>query len=392
MPLFFESFANMTILCNGPGSEGGVSKIASGQKQKKCQVLRKNGDMLCSMILVRQETRSGAWATDQDVHQEGVFSMPAPSADLPVLPIRFWQHWRAVGQMFRDYPPGVDAMVDRIRSMGFLTRFWYRFLFGPLYFASEQGWMVRGAHGALAAIMYLRRGARQGIHVLHIDEISVNADYRRLGLAHRLMMLAEELARREKRPFLKLAVTVTNTPAVTLYRRLGYQEQHHQFFTYTPSSSAEHLSLSGDLVLCPLRRGPAAEALRRFYHLELMASLPALAGMLMAYYPRKVPRGATRLYSLEQSGQQIGCGVVYRQLARWNLDLSLRPDVWGSESERQAILLLTKASGHEPEATIAVHVYSVAHFDALSAGAHALAGELGLMEQNYDRMLMVKSL
>lgn len=112
----------------------------------------------------------------------------------------------------------------------------------------------------------------------------------------------------------------------------------------------------------------------------------------MAYYPRKVPRGAMQVYSLEQSGQQIGCGVVYRQLARWNLDLSLRPDVWGSESERQAILFLTKVSGHEPGSTIAIHVYSVAHFDALSAGAHALAGELGLMEQNYDRMLMVKSL
>jgi ribosomal protein S18 acetylase RimI-like enzyme len=318
--------------------------------------------------------------------------MPSPSPNLPVLLIRFWQHWRAVSQIYRAYPPGADAIVDHIRSMSFLTRFWYRFLLGPLYFASEQGWMVRGEHGDMAAIMYLRRGAHRGIHVLHIDDISVNADYRRLGLAHRLMMLAEELACREQRLFLKLAVTVANTPAVTLYRRLGYQEQHHRFFTYAPASSAQHLSLSGNVALRPLRRGQAAEALRRFYQLEVTASVPALAGMLVAYYPRTVPKGATRLYSLEQSGQQIGCGVVYRQEARWNLDLSLRPDLWGSDSERQAILLLTKVIRHEPGSTIAVHVPSAAHFDALCTGANALARELGLVEQNYERMLMVKPL
>ena len=71
---------------------------------------------------------------------------------------------------------------------------------------------------------------------MHIDDINVDARYRRQGLAQRLLQLAEDLARNERRPFLKLAVTVGNTPAVTLYRRLGYQEQRHRYFTLVPSA------------------------------------------------------------------------------------------------------------------------------------------------------------
>src|SRR5258708_30384447 len=136
-------------------------------------------------------------------------------SDMPVRPIRFWQHWRAVGQISRDYPPGADVLVDHIRASGFLTRFLVQSVLSPLYFAGEQGWAVRSEGGEMAAIIYLRRGARQGIRVLHVDNISVNARFQRLGLAQRLLALAEELARAEQRPFLKLAVTVANTPAVT---------------------------------------------------------------------------------------------------------------------------------------------------------------------------------
>src|SRR5690349_17966263 len=176
-------------------------------------------------------------------------SLSSSAGDLPMRRIHFWQHGRAVSQMLLAYTPGTDASVDHLRAAGFLTRLTVQHLLLPIYFAHEQGWSIRGTRGAMAAIMYVRRNERQGIRVLHIDDINVDARYRRHGLAQRLMSLAEELARREQRPFLKLAVTVANTPAVTLYRRLGYQEQQHRFVTYDPATSALRPPEPPDLTL-----------------------------------------------------------------------------------------------------------------------------------------------
>ena len=190
--------------------------------------------------------------------------MPSFSQEMAVQPIRFWQHWRAVDQISHGYPPGADALVDQIRSSGFLTQYLVHSLLAPFYFASEQGWAIRSEQGEMAAIMYLRRGARQGIRVLHIDELNVNVHFRGSGLAQRLLAFAEELARAEQRPFLKLAVTVSNAPAVMLYSRFGYQEQHHRFFTYAPPSSALHASKSIDILLRHLSRGQAADVFKQF--------------------------------------------------------------------------------------------------------------------------------
>jgi GNAT superfamily N-acetyltransferase len=323
--------------------------------------------------------------------------------------IRFWQHGRAVRQMLRAYPPGTDALVDQMRAAGPLSRFLTVRILGPLYFAREQGWVIRGERGVMAAIMYLRRQVRQGIRVMHIDDINVDAHYRGHGFAQHLLTVAEQLAVQERRPFLKLAVTVANTPAVTLYRRLGYQDQHHRFFTCVPASVAAVAAPPGmgsSLRLRPLRRRAAWAAHRRFYQIELRASAPAVAELMVAFYPRGagnvgVPRAGERRYALEHGGEQIGYGDAYRRHGQWHLRLCLQPEVWGTALEQEVIQRLFGAvasthDGHAPLAPVALHVASAAHYEALCAGAagitgaHSVASELGLCEQSYDRMIMVK--
>lgn len=315
----------------------------------------------------------------------------------PVRHIRFWQHGRAVRQMLRAYPPGTDALVDQIRSGSPLARFAFQHVLAPLYFAREQGWAVRGERQPLAAIMYLRRDARQGIRVLHIDDVNVDAAYRRRGFARRLMGLAEELARQERYPFLKLAVTVANTPAVTLYRQLGYQEQHHRYFTHPPTDAP--LPVTADVTLRPLRPRAAQAANRRFYRVEMRASAPEVADLMVTYYSRGaggegVPMAGERAYAIERDGQEIGYGDAYRKRHEWQLRLSLQPDVWGTALERQVIQRLADtaigAQGQGSSTAFALHVPSAAHFDALCAGNPSLASELGLVEHSYDRMIMVK--
>src|SRR5215831_13829247 len=104
--------------------------------------------------------------------------MSSSSPEMPLQPIRFWQHWRAVDQIYHDYPPGADVLVDQIRSSDFLTQCLVRSPLAPHNAASEQGWAVRGEHGEMAAILSVRRGARQGIRVLHVDEINVHTHFR----------------------------------------------------------------------------------------------------------------------------------------------------------------------------------------------------------------------
>lgn len=325
--------------------------------------------------------------------------MRSPSTAEPRR-IHFWQHGSAVRQMWRAYPPGTDALVDQMRSSGPLTRFALRHVLVPLYFAREQGWVIRGAHGEMAAMMYLRREQRNGIRVLHIDDINVDARYRGQGLARRLMQLAEDLARRERRPFLKLAVTAVNTPAVTLYRRLGYQEQRHRYFTFVPSPPAPSASppTTSDLTLRPLNRKQAAETLQRVYEMEITASVPVLAPMLATYYPLHVLREAKQMYAIERDGELIGYGDLYLRKGQWNFDLGLQHALWGTATERQALQRLTGllpldgANGYTSGSVVVLHLPSDAHADALLAGSPSLASELGLVEQRYDRMIMVKVL
>ena len=120
--------------------------------------------------------------------------------------------------------------------------------------------------------------------------------------------------------------------------------------------------------------------------------------MLATYYPLHVPREAQRMYAIEQGGQLIGYGDLYLREAQWNFDLGLRPALWGTAIELQAIQRLTQvlladgATGYTPGSAVALYLPSDAHTDALCAGSPSLASELGPVEQSYDRMIMVKLL
>jgi GNAT superfamily N-acetyltransferase len=333
--------------------------------------------------------------------RDGVRLDSAWAQEAALRRIHLWQHGRAVRQMLRAYPPGTDAVVDQIRTPGFFTRLVVQRILLPLYFAREQGWMIPSERGAMAAIIYLRRNQRRGVRVLHVDDINVDARYRRLGLAQRLMAFAEATARRERRPFLKLAVTVANTPAATLYRRLGYHEQQYRFFSYDPVPVASPPSESDRISLRALSQRRAWRENQRFYRSEMQASDPAVADLIVTYYPRGaggtgVPRAGTLRYAIEDHGQVIGYGDAYRRGRQWNVRLSLAPDSWGGAREQEAIQLLTSAVrramrlGDEP--ALFLHVPSAAHLEALVGEEDKLAQVFGMSVQIYPRMIMVKAL
>uniref|UniRef100_S4RPR2 N-alpha-acetyltransferase 20 n=1 Tax=Petromyzon marinus TaxID=7757 RepID=S4RPR2_PETMA len=56
----------------------------------------------------------------------------------------------------------------------------------------------------------------------HVTALSVAPDFRRLGLAAKLMELLEEISEKKGCFFVDLFVRVSNQVAVSMYRRLGY--------------------------------------------------------------------------------------------------------------------------------------------------------------------------
>jgi len=58
---------------------------------------------------------------------------------------------------------------------------------------------------------------------LHILKVAALPPYRRLGLGTKLMLVAEEHARKMEGETLTLEVRLTNAPAIGLYESLGYK-------------------------------------------------------------------------------------------------------------------------------------------------------------------------
>nr|CAG4652209.1 EOG090X0ENV [Triops cancriformis] len=56
----------------------------------------------------------------------------------------------------------------------------------------------------------------------HVTALSVAPEYRRLGLAAKLMSFLEEVSEKKRAYFVDLFVRVSNTVAINMYKNLGY--------------------------------------------------------------------------------------------------------------------------------------------------------------------------
>ncbi|MCA9563521.1 MAG: GNAT family N-acetyltransferase, partial [Myxococcales bacterium] len=63
---------------------------------------------------------------------------------------------------------------------------------------------------------------------LHLLDIVVDQNYRRRGLGTGFMRYLEEICDARQLTYLTLEVRETNTPAVSLYKRHGYQVIHRR--------------------------------------------------------------------------------------------------------------------------------------------------------------------
>lgn len=87
-----------------------------------------------------------------------------------------------------------------------------------------------------------------GVHEVcgeaYIDNIAVDPNYRRLGLGERLMLTAQKNAFERKCEFISLEVRKSNSSAISLYKKLGYQNVGERKNFYTdPTEDAVIMTL-----------------------------------------------------------------------------------------------------------------------------------------------------
>lgn len=134
--------------------------------------------------------------------------------------------------------------------------------------------------GHLIATTQLSFAERSG----YISMVVVDRDHRRRGLAQQLLERARQATRRRGLPYVALDVLATNTPARTLYERVGYRSLrpsalfvHEQPSTFLPAP----VPPPGLRPFAARDAAPLVEVARRARPAEVERVLPASAREIM---------------------------------------------------------------------------------------------------------------
>ncbi|XP_010210618.1 PREDICTED: N-alpha-acetyltransferase 20 [Tinamus guttatus] len=88
----------------------------------------------------------------------------------------------------------------------------------------------------------------------HVTALSVAPEFRRLGLAAKLMELLEEISEKKGGFFVDLFVRVSNQVAVNMYKQLGYSVYRTVLEYYSARQSTSVTNLDGAVYTLDMRK------------------------------------------------------------------------------------------------------------------------------------------
>jgi GNAT superfamily N-acetyltransferase len=290
--------------------------------------------------------------------------------------------------MLQNYA-GVDPEFERLIGKGWYRHF-MRWVGLPLYYGFlNEGYGMRLGHD-LIGLVYLQHRPL----VTHINDIEINLPFQGRGFSRKLLAFAEEVAQRRGKPFLTLAVTISNQRAVKLYLSSGFVPQHHHDYLLTRTVWSESpnppLIPAGQrrLTLQPLSGKQAERNLQRFFSIETRAATPEFAPVWEAYYRPTPPsggRGTSYGVKWDEADRDFSGHVDFFQWhgrGRWRVYLP--PEYWDTPQEKALFELFLNESRFCSAVAIALG----------SSQHHARVGEklrhLGFNERTTERMLMIK--
>ncbi len=305
-----------------------------------------------------------------------------------ITPLAFFENWQTAGHMYQNYP-GIDSAFEKA-AMGLLRRPFLRWIGFPLYFGVvNQGYALR-LDNQVAGVIYLQFRKM----VAHVNDIEVNRRYQGRGLSHYLLKFAEEKAHEQRKRFMTLVVTVTNTRALQLYQNTGYIEQHYHYYYLPPRlenrpSKSATPGGSDKITLRPLPRGQANRNLQKFFRQEIQLAEPLTGEVWEALYvPRLPERGRGVSYAIYWGSETQPGGHVdffdWGGYGRWRLYTDSQ--YWGTPDEQALFELLGNYNQVRGSGGLGIMLGSGAHHTE----AQPIAQNLGFMERHRERVLMIK--
>jgi len=205
---------------------------------------------------------------------------------------------------------------------------------------------------------------------------------------------AEQEAHLHKKAFLTLAVTLSNTRAAALYRKSGFLDQHHSYFYLSRAWWSEPAAIrapsgGSGVRLAYLDRQQARHSLQHWFELEIRAGEPQTYLVWEALYRPELPRrGQGFSFALYWGDNTTAQGHAdffdWGDRGRWRIYID--PGLWGTAAERGLFeALLRQAQSYEQ---LGLMTGSSAHH----AAARAFTRDLGLVERDTERMLMIRPL
>ncbi len=319
--------------------------------------------------------------------------MPGLEGDQPeIKPLAFSENWKTAGRMFQNYA-GVDTAFERTAS-GLLRKPFLRWVGFPFYFNFFNDGYLLKVNYQPAGVIFLQY--RQ--MVAHINDIEINKPFQGKGYSHRLLDFAEKKAREHRKRFITLVVTLTNSRALTLYRKSGFLDQHHCYFFLSRLPEIRNIgkSNSGEgpgnhLFLTRLTGQKARKNLEKFFLLETHLAEPLTGEVWQACYFPAIPRpGEGTSYGIYLPGNPESLDhadfYFWGASGRWRIYLA--PDYWGSPEEAALFQLFTRLTLDKNLNGPGIMLGTAAHHQKVSG----LARNQGFVERDRERMLMIKPL
>jgi ribosomal protein S18 acetylase RimI-like enzyme len=301
--------------------------------------------------------------------------------DLVIQPVRPVDLF-AITRMAYANMAGADEDFTRLLSRRFSR--WAGYFTLPLYLLfSGQGYKAV-SDGSIIGCAFLDLRERSG----YVFNVSVNARYRRRGIATELMDHLEHVTRTKKRRWLALHVDKNNLPAWKLYERLGYRTYHPYFMRHERARTGA-LALPApapQVTVEPLRLRKAHDTFRHFATLEcsegdawvdrVVADEYSLTSLMDGVYWR-----------CWYGREEMGCAWTGASGAETTFFLLLRPAYWGHTATVSVLALLRKRLAPS-SGSLNVYVGSSEHLVA----AAPLLRPFGFHQATQRRVLMLKLL
>ena len=157
----------------------------------------------------------------------------------------------------RRFDPSADLNSVIKLNRVFLPENYPSYFFLENYKRCPEGFLVAEVDGKIIGYIMCRVEIAftgdETIKMGHVLSVAVDKDYRRRGIGTRLMLQAEENLTRDRGvDLMYLEVRVSNEPAISLYKKLGYSilgvisryyaDGEDAYLMYKPTSEAATLS------------------------------------------------------------------------------------------------------------------------------------------------------